>query len=70
MLSTLIRNDVTDTVITRQDADGLTILCDEPMTMEAAMARVPGLAGDAPAAFFIFQPDCTVGMYCQQEETP
>lgn len=68
MLAT-IRNETTDTVITRQGPEGLTILYDAPMTMEEAMLRVQALAGDTPQVFVIFQAERIVGLLSQREET-
>ncbi len=69
-MHTIIRDETTDTVITQQHPEGLTILLDEPMTMEQAMSRVQTMADDTPAAFVIFQADQVVGLLSQQEVTP
>ncbi|ETW95409.1 MAG: hypothetical protein ETSY1_30745 [Candidatus Entotheonella factor] len=69
-MHTIIRNETTDTVITQQSPEGLTILCDAHMTMEQAMDRVQTMAGDTPTAFVIFQADRVVGLLSQREVTP
>ncbi len=63
MTSMMIHDETQDTVITECHGEDHVILCDEPMTMDEAIALVERIERRDRTKFVIFRQDRIVGLY-------